>query len=87
MSERINEHFYEAWNTYTDEKLQRQYLYVMNCPNDKKLKLTITKLMNDRGLKSFEDEVIDAEFKKAMQTYYAKDSELLDRVYAVLYTK
>lgn len=81
----ISKQHYEGWNTFTDQKLQTQYLYITRWARDESLKFTIDKLMNDRGLQTFDNEVIHAEFAKAMQTRYTKDSELLDRVFEALY--
>lgn len=81
----ISKQHYEGWNTFTDEKLQRQFLYITRWGRVENLKLTIDTLMKERGLEIFDNEVVDAEFQKAMQTHYTQDNELLDRVYAALY--
>lgn len=81
----ISKQHYNGWNTFTDERLQKQFLYITRWGRYENLKFTIDKLMSDRGLKSFDEELINTEFKKAMQASYSKEDELLERVYNVLY--
>ena len=84
--QKINELFYREWNTFSDEKLQKQCLYVLHHPRkEESLIFTMQTLMQNRGLTLFSEDRIDSEFHIAMQTRYRNDMELIERVYYALY--